>query len=146
MIVYIDMDDVLCDFSGAHTAARTADPTMAYPQAEYGFFQNLNPLPGAVDAVKALIASDNYRPYILTAPSIKNPLCYTEKRVWIENYFGEDFLNYMIISPDKSLLKGDFLIDDNTTGKGQDRFEGELLHFGSNALPHWEAVRQRLAV
>ena len=33
----------------------------------------------------------------------------------------------MIISGYKHLLKGDYLIDDNVTGKGQDKFEGKLL-------------------
>ena len=41
---------------------------------------------------------------------------------------------------DKSLLKGDFLIDD-TLEYGQTEFEGELLHFGSgNKFPDWKTV------
>lgn len=46
----------------------------------------------------------------------------------------------MILSPDKGLLKGDFLIDDHIDGKGQERFEGRLIQFGSGEFPDWAAV------
>ena len=143
-IIYIDMDDVLCDFTGAHKAARSQNQNMIYPQSQYGFFTNLAPLPNSIESVKALIASENYDPYILTAPSIKNPLCYTEKRIWIEKHFGIDFVNKLIISPNKSLLKGDYLIDDNVSGKGQEGFEGKVLHFGSETFPNWKSVMSYL--
>jgi len=109
------------------------------PQAEFGFFTNLKAIEGAIVSVNFLINSDVYDPYILTAPSIKKPLCYTEKRIWVENYFGLEFVNKLIISPNKSLLKGDFLIDDNIEGKGQEDFEGEVLQFGRELYPTWES-------
>lgn len=146
MIVYIDMDDVLCDFSGQFRADLAANPAIGFPQSQYGFFTKLAALPGAVAAVRALIASAQYEPYILTAPSVRNPLCYTEKRVWIEQQFGLAFVSRLIICANKSLLRGEFLIDDNQHGKGQDGFAGELLHFGSAAYPDWAAVRARLGV
>ena len=60
------------------------------------------------------IYSDKFDMWFLTAPSIKNPMSYAEKRVWIEtNSFPPERL---IICPDKSLLKGDYLIDDNKEG------------------------------
>lgn len=144
MIVYIDMDDVLCDFSGAFKAALMKNPNIAYPQSQYGFFTNLSPINDAIDSVKKLINSEQYNPYILTAPSFQNPLCYTEKRVWIEKYFGLEFTKKLIISPNKALLKGDYLIDDMSEGKGQDKFEGKLLQFGSSQYPDWPSVLKHL--
>ncbi len=88
MIIYIDMDDVLCDFSSAKKRALEVFPSIKYPQSQYGFFEKLTPLEGAIDAINTLIDSSRYDPYILTAPSTRNPLCYTEKRVWVENTFG----------------------------------------------------------
>ena len=81
---------------------------------------------------------------MLTAPSTKNPLSYTEKRLWIENHFSYPFTERLIISPNKGLFKGDFLVDDNTSGKGQENFEGELIQFGSQSFPDWTSVLQRL--
>ena len=46
----------------------------------------------------------------------------------------------LIISPNKALLKGDYLIDDNVEGKGQEGFEGCLVQYGSRSYPDWSAV------
>lgn len=118
MIIYLDMDDVLCDFQSSYRKALLDNPSITFPQSQYGFFANLNPIEGAIDAAKALEKSNKYQPYILTAPSLKNPLCYTEKRVWVEKWLGFSYVKKLIICPEKSLLKGDYLIDDNISGKG----------------------------
>jgi len=144
MIVYVDMDDVLCDFTTKSKIERELDPEIIYPQSQYGFFSSLSPLSGAIDAVKALLNSNKYDPYILTAPSVLNPLCYTEKRVWVEKHLGMEMVKRLVISPNKSLLKGDFLIDDHSTGCFQNKFEGELIHFGTSKFPDWKTVRNYL--
>jgi len=90
--------------------------------------------------VKLLIASDKYEPYILTAPSTRNPFSYTEKRVWVEKKFGYSFVDKLIICSNKALLDGDVLIDDNGSGKGQENFEGRLFLFGGDEFPDWQAV------
>jgi len=137
-VLYIDMDDVLCDFTGSYSSQKEIDPDEMYPQSREGFFLNLLPLSGAVEAVSLLKSS--FDVYLLTAPSTRNPLCYTEKRLWVENYLGYDMVKRLIISPNKSLLKGDFLIDDHIDGRGQENFEGELLHFGGTRFPDWDSI------
>jgi 5'-nucleotidase len=44
-----------------------------------------------------------------------------------------------ILCTDKSLLKGDYLIDDQTN-HGQKDFEGELIHFATKEFPNWNSV------
>ena len=144
--IFVDLDDVLADYSGAFEQALKKDPLQVYPQSQYGFFAHLPPLDGAVEAMQALLDSDQYKPYILTAPSVYNPMCYTEKRVWVENFLGFHFVRRLIISADKSVMKGDMLIDDNTSGCGQECFEGELLNFGSEQYPDWASIRSYLGV
>jgi len=136
-IVYIDMDGVLADFYGAHAEAIKNNPKNKFPQCEYGFFRNLRPMPNAVDMFESLWQRRKFDVYILTAPSIKNPLCYTEKMLWVKEHLGEEVLNNLIINPNKGLNKGDFLIDDNISGKGQENFEGEVIHFGSDRFKDW---------
>ncbi len=41
----------------------------------------------------------------------------------------------LIICSNKGLLKGDILIDDHISGRGQEFFEGKLIHFGQNEYP-----------
>lgn len=143
-IIYIDMDDVLCDYKSSYNRYKTNFPDEKFPQSIEGFFKKLAPIKNGVETVKKIIASDNYDPYILTAPSTRNPFSYMEKRIWIENYFDYQFTKKLIICPNKGLLKGDLLIDDNVEGKGQECFEGRLIHFGSPEFPDWESVNREL--
>jgi len=145
-IVYIDIDDVLADFTSAFDQHIRDRPGIQYPQSQQGFFSSLPEVSGGIAAVKALIDSEKYDPYILSAPSLKNPLSYTEKRLWIEDKFGYDFVDRLILCAHKGLLKGDILIDDNHRGRGQEHFDGELIHFGSDRFPDWESVMKHLEI
>jgi hypothetical protein len=144
MIVYVDMDDVLCDFTGAYQAYRRTQPHIPFPQSIPGFFEGLRPIEGAIESVNRLRASGIFEVYVLTAPSTRNPLSYTEKRIWIERHFDYEFTKQLIICSNKGLLKGDYLIDDNIRGKGQERFAGRLLHFGSAWCPDWSFLMNEL--
>lgn len=137
-LIYIDMDDTLADFSGGIELKKSQNPAMNFPQAEYGFFSGLNPIQDAIKAVNTL--AEKYDVYLLTAPSTRNPFSYAEKRVWVEKYLGMEMVEKLIISPNKGLLKGDILIDDNIKGYGQESFEGELIQFGSRMYPSWEVI------
>lgn len=138
-IVYIDMDNVLCDYDKAIEKRKKENPEIYYPQAEYGFFFDLEPIYMAISSFKNL--SKIYDVWILTAPSVYNPMSYTEKRAWVGKYLGLDVAHKLILSPNKSLLMGHYLIDDIAEGKGmQHKFNGELIHFGSNKFPDWYKV------
>lgn len=140
-LIYVDMDDVMCAYSEAYAHDFRANPEVL-PQTVPGFFTSLMPINDAIRSVNEL--RELFDVYVLTAPSTRNPHCYTEKRLWIEKYFGFPFTNKLIISPNKGLLKGDVLIDDHATGRGQDQFEGELIVFGSAAFPTWAEVMSYL--
>lgn len=131
------MDGVLCDYNKSRDLLKS--PDNPFPQSQYGFFLNLEPIYNSVPYVMAL--DDYFDLRVATAPSVKNPLCYTEKRVWIEKYYGEiNLQERLYIIPDKSALIGDFLVDDYDSGRGQDKFTGELIHFGSDQFPYWKNV------
>lgn len=130
--LYVDMDGVLCDFVGAFK--REQSDKVKFPQSRWGFFTNLEPIPNSIYILIQLM--NEFDVWVLTRPSYMNPLCYTEKRIWIEKYFGLEFCQKLIICSDKSLVKGDFLIDDSI-GDGQLDFEGELIRFGSDNFKDW---------
>lgn len=133
-IVHIDMDDTLCDYQTSFNFIKKSDRSIEYPQSLPGFFENLVPIHQAIDSVKHLM--EYYDIYILTRPSYMNPLCYTEKRLWIEKYFGLEMCKRLIICPNKALVKGDYLIDDVLWPE----FEGEQIQFSTVEFSSWSRV------
>lgn len=138
LILYIDMDDVLCNYSAAFQKMKAQQPDIQYPQSIPGFFEQLEPVDHAVQSFLDL--AGQYDIHILSAPSVFNPLCYTEKRLWVEHHLGFEFVHKLILATNKGLLKGDCLIDDYIAGRGQENFDGELIHFGSEKFPDWLAI------
>ena len=132
------MDDVLCNYTSAFKIIKAQQPEIEFPQSVPGFFENLEPKVDAVDSFFNL--ASRYDVHILSAPSVFNPLCYTEKRIWVEKYLGFEFTHNLILATNKGLLKGDYLIDDYVAGRGQEYFEGELIHFGSDKYPDWRSI------
>ena len=142
-IIYIDMDHVLCDYEEGFARHQARFPELKYPQSEPGLYIGLKPMPGAIETYRWLDVHPDTAVFILTAPSIMNPHCYSEKREWVEQYLGMSAVENLIITPHKHLNRGDYLIDDNSSGKGQDYFSGELILFGSTIYPDWMAIRQQ---
>lgn len=141
MRIFVDMDDTLCDYSSAYERLKH---TAEYPQSIDGFWLSLEPLPEAINTMHWLAEQPGVEIYILTAPSVHNPNCYTEKRLWVEQNLGFDWTHRLIISPDKGVLTGDLLIDDYIEGRGQERFQGEIWQFGQPPCQDWRTVHKAL--
>jgi len=137
LIILVDMDDVLTDFEGEFyrkwTALHPNLPSIPvkdrrapflveeYPQ-EYrdevraifnapGFIRNLPVVPGAIEALRAMKEAGHIVK-ICTAPLRDNPAGLSEKQAWIEEHLGHDWLTDFICEKDKTLTRGDVLIDD----------------------------------
>ena len=134
-IVYVDLDGVMADYDKAKIG-KTEEEKMAP-----GFFTNLEPIDGAIEAFKKL--SDYYDVYFLSTAPWSNINAPSEKRVWVEKHLGEYAFKKLILSHNKGLLKGDYLIDDRVAN-GVEDFEGEHIHFGSAEFPGWESILEYL--
>lgn len=141
-ILYIDLDGVLANYDKAFLEYKKKTPQQPYPQSQYGFYMELEPIVDGIETVNFL--SDKFDIWFLTAPSFKNPMCYTEKAYWINKYFGVEWLEKLIICSNKSLLMGDYLIDDHIYGRGQENFKSELIQFGSDKFKNWTIVSDYL--
>lgn len=151
-IAFIDMDGVLADFG---ERVRQVEATLGKRHGdkvdEISFvFRDLNPIDGAVEAVKKLHASGKYDLYIASTSPWENPTALQDKKDWVEKHFGDIFYKKVIFSHNKHLLCGDYLIDDRLKN-GADRFKGELLRFGidhetgkRNEFPDWDAILKYL--
>lgn len=152
-MVFLDMDGVLADFEKLmiERFPQVADmvphseevgPYSDICQATPGFYRDLPPVEGAIDAFHAL--REKYDVWILSAPSWENPASYSEKREWCREWLGdENIYKKLILSNDKSFFSGRALVDDRTK-YGAAEFKGEHIHFGTDKFPDWKAVTDYL--
>lgn len=138
--IYVDMDDVLCDFNSAYSLKKAATPDKKSVKIDSGFFLGLNPLEGSIDGINQL--SNFFEVWILTAPFYNIASCYTEKRLWVEKHLGGHWHKRLIICPNKNLMIGDYLIDDNLWPG----FMGKQLVFGQRECLDWKAVLKSFGV
>jgi len=142
-IVYFDMDGVLVDL-GKKIGTFPADMIATFEKEDKieqlpFIFKNPDPIEGAVDAFNKLCESDKYDCYILSTAPWDAPWVWTEKREWVEKYLGKNAYKRLILSHNKHLMIGDYLIDDRTKN-GAGEFKGELIQFGTKEFPGWESV------
>lgn len=142
-ILYIDMDNVLVDFPAG--IAQLSDADKAEYEGRYddtpGIFSLMPPMPGALDAFATL--ARQYDTYILSTAPWANPSAWSDKLLWVKKHLGDAAHKRLILSHNKHLNAGDYLIDDRTAN-GADRFPGEHIHFGTERFPDWAAVVKHL--
>lgn len=148
-ILFLDMDGVLVDLEKHANEILKADKFIGEFYKNHidkipGVFRNPPPIEGAIESVNTLLKSEKYDIYIATAAPWGNPESATDKRFWIEQYFGKSFKKKMIITHLKHLLYGDYLIDDrlaNGAGDfGKITGRGTHIHFGSDKFTDWKSV------
>lgn len=146
--LFFDMDNVLVDFqSGIDKLEETTKQAYeGHIDDVPGIFALMDPMPGAVEAVQKL--RERYDPYILSTAPWNNPTAWIDKLNWVKKHFGggegDVFYKRLILSHHKDLVHGDYLIDDRPHKCGADKFSGEVIHFGSNKFPDWDAVVEYL--
>lgn len=138
-IVYVDMDNVLVDFPwgidqlSEETRKQYKDDLDEVP----GFFADLPPIDGAIEAFHKL--SEQYDTYILSTAPWRNPSAWIDKLLWVQQHLPEAAHKRLILSHNKHLNRGDYLIDDRKANGAGD-FAGEHIHFGQAPYNDWDAV------
>lgn len=141
--ILVDMDGVLCDWDQrfragtAHIAhllpadyytrpsfdlfADLSDEVAAEVLAamnEPGFYAELQPIDGAVEALHTMIDL-GIHVAIVTSPWLTNPTCAQDKVEWLNREAGAGWGERIVITKDKTLVRGSILIDDKPSVKGQ---------------------------
>lgn len=163
--ILVDMDGVLVDFETTlFQAYRAENPQLGYIEPEnrqgmymdaqyrekFGeteyqvlrdlldrdhFYRDMLPILPAVDAVNSLLEHPRYEVFICTSPHWTNKTCAFDKTNWIKKYLPKIETNRIIMSSDKTVVDGDFLIDDNEVIKGANKspkFKHVLCRCGHN--------------
>lgn len=138
-IVYVDMDNVLVNFQSGidqledSVVKEYEDRLDEVP----GIFGLMEPMEKAIESYNALAAQ--FDVYILSTSPWENETALIDKLRWVKKHLGEVAYKRLILSHHKNLNKGDYLIDDRTKN-GAGNFEGEHIHFGTEAFPTWDEV------
>ena len=145
--IYFDMDGVLVDLA-AKIAEYPAEIVAKFEKDDMvdqmpSLFLDPPPIKGAVDAFNKFVNSDKYDVYILSTAPWENPSAWMHKRLWVDKHLGDGAYKRLILSHNKHLNMGDYLVDDRTKNGAGD-FTGELIQFGTDKFPDWDSVVQYL--
>jgi 5'-nucleotidase len=147
-ILFIDLDGVIADFNAE---IMKVHPTIfehedgdyrgkvidQICESDVRIFRRLPLMEGAYDAINYL--QNHFEIYFLSTPMWNVPESFTDKRLWIEEHFGELAKKRLILSHRKDLNLGDFLVDDRLKN-GAAEFKGKHIHFGTSEFPDWNSV------
>jgi len=147
-ILFVDMDGVCADFWGrVQFYCPEIDDIEEYEIkenkvneiCEYNnhIFYELEPIIGSRSAIKIL--RDYFDIYFLSTPMCNVSDSYSDKRRWLDKYYGKWAEKRLILTHRKDLNIGRYLIDDRLTN-GSESFIGELIQFGTEEYPDWETI------
>lgn len=96
-----------------------------------GFYRDLEPFEGAVEAYHKMVEA-GHRVQFATSPWWSNSTCLQDKSESILQHFGEEAQRSLILTGDKTALRGDFLFDDKPEITGHYTKEGRT--------PEWQQI------
>lgn len=134
LTILVDLDSVLADLDAKWYPAWNAHagddlhPTRVFEWATHkftktkcmgiydmlnppGFFFDLDPIPGGIDAVRAL-HDDGHRIVIVTAAPSEAPTAAYDKKKWVHKHLPFINKKNVIVTEAKDVIRGDILIDD----------------------------------
>ena len=142
-VLYIDMDNVLVDFKSG-IAKLSADQVAAAGgelDNASGIFGLMQPMSGAIAAYHEL--SELFDTYILSTAPWENPSAWSDKLEWVKRHLGAPAHKRLILSHNKHLNRGDYLVDDRPNNGAEEfgKVPGqEWIHFGHEQFPSWAEV------
>lgn len=111
--------------------AREQDAIRKIMAAPY-FYRDLDLIEGAKESLEAALAA-GHDVRIVSTPDPTNPTCASDKLAWVAECLGPEWVKRLILTADKTLIRGDILIDDKPEITGS--VEPEWIHvlFGDYA-------------
>jgi 5'(3')-deoxyribonucleotidase len=134
------MDGVLVNFQSGIDRLTEAEKIEYKDQEKNApnIFSKMEPIEGAIEAYKML--AERYDTYILSTAPWNNETALGDKVAWAKKYLGDTIYKRLILTHNKHLNVGHYLIDDRPHKNGAADFKGELIHFRSEKFPDWNSV------
>lgn len=155
MKILVDMDGVIADFErGVLDEFKRRHPdkpfiplekrTTFYVKDQYpielrpliediqnapGLYRSLKPISGGLESLREM-SEEGHDVFICTSPLTNYKNCVLEKYEWVDEHLGIGWVRRMILTKDKTLVKGEFLIDDRPDVIGAAVPEWEHILFG----------------
>jgi 5'-nucleotidase len=104
-----------------------------------GFFVSMPPIPGALAGIVKL-RDFGHDVRIVTKPIRSSRFCASEKQLWVKRWLGKEWLECLVITSDKTVVRGDYLLDDAPYVDGSFAPLWQHIRFGSVLYPDWDAV------
>lgn len=160
MRVLVDLDGVTVDFCKGFIKLynKKWDPPLpetpwthfhaidSFPQADpkvlksiyhsEDFFVNLDPLPGAIKGINAMVAC-GIDVTICTSPSSLHS--WSDKVEWVCKWLGSEWQDKLIITADKTVIMADYIIEDRTNILYIERAPWKLVTFDQSYNKHFKA-------
>jgi len=121
---------------------------------EKGFFANLPPMDGGLSALSEM-RDAGLNVLLCTAPVLTSAYCVAEKFEWVQRHLGSEWLPRVVLTTDKTIVKGDVLIDDKPRITGfQAEPEWQQIIFTASyntdtshrvRMNHWDEWREVLS-
>ena len=133
------MDNVLVDFQSGIDSLSDEERGAYKDNIDNvpGIFSKMQPLNGAIEGYKKL--TEHFDVYILSTAPWNNPSAWSDKLLWVQKHLGDIAYKRLILSSNKNLNAGDYLIDDRTANGASD-FKGEHIHFLTEQFKNWDDV------
>ena len=96
--------------------------------AQKGFVQNMPEVPGATGALDEML-SKGWEVFICSSPLRDYSFNVAEKFSWIEQHLGDGWPRRVIVAKDKTMVRGDYLIDNSPRVTGIMKPEWEHVIF-----------------
>jgi 5'-nucleotidase len=145
----IDMDGVLSDFDGEFLKrwrerypdkfyVPLEERTTFYVKEQYpdelrplmseiiwgsGFFRGMMPVSGGKEALTEM-ESMGHEVFICSSPLATYKNCVLEKFDWVDRVLGPSWVERIILTKDKTLVKADYIIDDKPEIRGVENMPG----------------------
>lgn len=123
------------------TGIEWRDKLILEAQQDPSLYRDLPVIPGAREGLEFLVRA-GHDVFLCSTPAATNAQCASNKLAWVREHLGEQWVDRTVLTADKTIVFGDYLIDDKPEITGFRKPTWEHIVF--DATYNQETKGQRL--